>query len=151
MKKHILTLVLSSFFYLNSAAQSDIFPKGDPAPAENFTGRVWLKVLVANDSIFTSMMGNVTFEAGARSNWHAHPAGQVLLVTDGVGYYQEKGKQLQVISKGDVVKCLPNIDHWHGASADKPMSHISLNTNTEKGIVIWKEAVTDQEYQSLRK
>jgi quercetin dioxygenase-like cupin family protein len=83
--------------------------------------------------------------------WHSHPAGQILLVTDGVGYYQEKGKPIQVITRGDVIKCLPDKDHWHGASIDKSMTHISLNPNTEKGIVNWKQAVTDQEYKSFKK
>lgn len=128
-----------------------IFPKGNRAPAANFAGTVWLHPVFANDSTFNLVMGSVTFEPGARSNWHNHPAGQILLITDGVCYTQERGKQLQVYRKGDIVKCLPNVDHWHGASPDSSMNHIAVNPNTENGIVNWLEPVTDEQYNSNQK
>jgi quercetin dioxygenase-like cupin family protein len=128
-----------------------IFPKGDRAPAEYFTGTVWIKPLVANDSIFNSVIGNVVFEPCARNNWHTHPGGQILIVTDGMGYYQEKGKSIQLLKKGDVVTIQPDIEHWHGASPDSEFTHIAINTNTQKGVVIWLDRVTDEEYNSLNK
>ena len=67
-----------------------IFPKGDLGPAENFTGNAWNTSLVANDSTYNTVIGNVYFEPGARSNWHTHPAGQILIITDGVGYHLNK-------------------------------------------------------------
>src|SRR5438045_1462203 len=69
-----------------------IFPKGELGPAENFTGKAWHTTLVADDSTYNTLIGNVYFEPGARSNWHTHPAGQILIITDGAGYYQEKGQ-----------------------------------------------------------
>src|SRR5512133_1668370 len=81
-----------------------VFPKGDQITNNNFTGTAWLQMLVTNDSTYDTSIGNVTFEPGARTNWHKHPGGQILLVTDGTGYYQEKGKPAQLIQKGDVVK-----------------------------------------------
>ena len=126
---------------------SDIFPKGDPAPAANFTGNVWHLPLVTNDSVYTTISGNVLFEAGARTNWHSHPSGQILIVLSGVGYHQIKGKPKEIIRKGDVVKCPPNVKHWHGASADSSMSHLYIVPNTEKGIVSWMEPVTEEEYK----
>ena len=60
-----------------------IFPKGELAPAENFTGKAWNTGLVANDSVYHTVVGNVYFEPGARSNWHIHPSGQILVITDG--------------------------------------------------------------------
>jgi quercetin dioxygenase-like cupin family protein len=128
-----------------------IFPKGQPAPAENFTGKVWLERLVSNDSTFHFVSGSVTFEAGARSNWHSHPAGQILFVTNGICYYQEKGKPVQVFHKGDVVTCQPGIDHWHGASPSGNMTHIALNPNTQNGITTWKQPVTDAEYNGPKR
>src|SRR6187549_2769116 len=92
-----------------------IFPKGSLGPAENFTGNAWNTPLVANDSTYNTVIGNVYFEPGARSNWHIHPSGQILIITDGVGYHQIKGQTRQTIKKGDVVKCPPNVEHWHGA------------------------------------
>ncbi|GAB4009860.1 hypothetical protein GCM10028808_19470 [Spirosoma migulaei] len=131
-----------------SAVQAVIFPKGDKAPAENFTGTVWVNSLVPDDATYNCVVGSVTFEVGARSNWHSHPAGQLLLITDGTGYYQEKGKPIQLMHKGDVVKCPPNTEHWHGASPQSMMSHISIIPNSEKGIAVWLKKVTDQEYNN---
>jgi quercetin dioxygenase-like cupin family protein len=79
-----------------------IFPKGEKGPAKNFTGNAWASPLVDNDSIYNTVLGNVYFEPGARSNWHMHPAGQILIITDGVGYHQIKGQPRQTIRKGDV-------------------------------------------------
>jgi quercetin dioxygenase-like cupin family protein len=103
--------------------------------------------LVPNDSVLNCIVGSVTFEPGARSNWHYHPAGQILLVTEGTGYYQEKGTPIRIIRKGDVITCPPYIEHWHGASPGEMMTHIAVNPNTEKGIVIWLQRVSDEEYK----
>jgi quercetin dioxygenase-like cupin family protein len=123
-----------------------IFPKGELGPAENFTGKAWNIGLVANDTNFNTVVGNVYFEPGARSNWHIHPAGQILIITDGVGYHQVKGQPRQTIKKGEVVKCPPNVEHWHGASPESGLQQLYIVPNTEKGIVEWKQPVTDEEY-----
>lgn len=127
-----------------------IFLKGEKGPAQNFTGNAWNKGLVENDTIYNTVIGNVYFEPGARSNWHTHPAGQILIITDGVGYHQIKGQPRQTIRKGDVVKCLPNILHWHGASPDTGMHQLYILPKTEKGIVTWLQKVTDEEYNSSK-
>ena len=77
-------------------------------------------------------IGNVTFEPGARNNWHKHPGGQILLVTGGKGYFQEEGKPVQVIQEGDVVKIHLNVKHWHGATSDSWFVHIAISTNPQK-------------------
>lgn len=127
-----------------------IFPKGEKGPAENFTGNAWNTGLVANDSTYNTVIGNVYFEPGARSNWHTHPSGQILIITDGVGYHQIKGQPRQTIRKGDVVKCPPNVLHWHGASPDTGMQQMYILPKTEKGIVTWLQKVTDEEYNSSK-
>ncbi|MBC7947879.1 MAG: cupin domain-containing protein [Chitinophagaceae bacterium] len=127
-----------------------IFPKGELGPAENFTGNAWNTPLVADDSTYNTVMGNVYFEPGARSNWHRHPSGQILIITEGVGYHQIKGQPRQTIKKGDVVKCPPNVEHWHGASPDTGMQQMYILPKTENGIVTWLQKVTDQEYNSSR-
>lgn len=127
-----------------------IFPKGEKGPAENFTGNVWNTGLVANDSIYNMVIGNVYFEPGARSNWHIHPSGQILLITDGVGYHQIKGQPRQTIKKGDVIKCPANVEHWHGASPDTGMQQMYILPKTEKGIVTWLQKVTDEEYNNTK-
>lgn len=130
--------------------QNTIFPKGERAPADYFTGSVWVKMLIPNDPTLNCQIGNVVFEPGARNNWHTHPGGQILIVTDGTGYYQEKGKPIQLIRKGDVVNIPPDIEHWHGASHDNEFTHIAINPNTQKGLVVWLERVTDEEYNSYK-
>lgn len=77
-----------------------IFPKGEKGPAENFTGKAWNTGLVSNDTVFNTLVGNVYFEPGATSNWHTHPTGQILIITDGIGYPQIKGEPKQTIKKG---------------------------------------------------
>jgi quercetin dioxygenase-like cupin family protein len=123
-----------------------VFPKGDKITSNNFTGTAWLQMMVNNDSIYNTSIGNVTFEPKARTNWHKHPGGQILLVTDGSGYYQEKGKPAQRIQKGDIVKIPPDAEHWHGAAPDNGLTHIAISPNTDKGSVVWLRPVTDEEY-----
>ena len=141
------TLILASLTSCtseNPQKSDSIFPKGDLAPKNN-TGDVWVEFLVPPDSIYTTAIGNETFAPGARTHWHAHPGGEILMVTEGTGYHKVKGKPIEVIQKGDVVKCPPNMAHWHGAAKDKSMAHIFVIPNTEKGIVKWREPVTDEE------
>jgi quercetin dioxygenase-like cupin family protein len=133
-----------------SENRNTIFPKGEKAPADYFTGTAWIQLLVPNDPNLNCQIGNVVFEPGARNNWHTHPGGQILLVTDGIGYYQEKGKPIRLLHKGDVVNILPDLEHWHGASPDSGFTHIAINTNTQKGLVVWLQRVTDEEYKSFK-
>ncbi|OHT43501.1 MULTISPECIES: (R)-mandelonitrile lyase [Flavobacterium] len=127
-----------------------IFPKGDLASSDYFTGKAWVKMLVPNDPVLNTAVGNVVFEAGARNNWHTHPGGQILIVTQGKGFYQEEGKSVQLLQEGDVVNIQPEVKHWHGASPDSEFTHIAISTCTEKGIVDWLEPVTDEQYNSFK-
>ncbi len=82
-----------------SKNQNSIFPKGEKASPDYFTGTTWVKVLLTADDTFNTQIGNVVFEPGARNNWHTHPGGQILIATEGTGYYQEKGKPIQLFQK----------------------------------------------------
>jgi quercetin dioxygenase-like cupin family protein len=125
--------------------KSSIFPKGEKITNNNFVGNAWLHQMIMSDSLNPTQVGNVTFEPGARTNWHLHPGGQILLITGGIGYYQEKGSPKRIIRKGEVIKCPPNIPHWHGASKDDELIQIAVTT-TLKGATVWLDAVTDEEY-----
>ena len=127
-----------------------IFPKGVRAPASNFTGTVWVQSLIVADSAFTVPVGYVTFEPGARTHWHTHAGGQALLAMGGIGYYQEQGKPIQILRKGDTVKCPPNVPHWHGASPTVGFMQIAVTPNTAAGRVRWMQPVTDQEYKNVK-
>jgi quercetin dioxygenase-like cupin family protein len=131
-------------------SESVIFPKGEKIKIPYFTGIAWLESLVPKDSTFNCPIGNVTFEPGARTNWHRHPGGQILLITGGKGYFQEEGKPAQVIQEGDVVKIYPGMKHWHGATPDNWLVHLSITPNAQKGDAEWLEPVTGEEYNNLK-
>lgn len=135
----------------NDLRADTIFPKGDKLENKNFSGTAWLQMLVTNQEAFDMTIGNVTFEPGVRNSWHSHPGGQILLCTDGTGYYQEKGKPIQILNKGDVVEILPNVVHWHGATPDSEFTHIAISTKIGLGPAVWLDPVTDEEYNSLKK
>lgn len=126
-----------------------IFKKGEKIANDHFIGTAWLQVLVPPESTFNCPAFNVTFEPGARNNWHKHPGGQILLVTGGKGYYQEAGRKARVIREGDVVTIHPDVKHWHGAAPDSGMTHIAISTNVQRGDAEWLESVTDEEYNEL--
>ncbi len=125
-----------------------LFGLGKPndAYAKYFIGQSYLNPL-NNDGV---MIANVTFEPGCRNNWHIHHAskggGQILLCTDGEGYYQEAGKDPQKLFPGDVVYIAPGIKHWHGATKDSFFSHLALEVPGEDLSNEWLEPVTDEEY-----
>jgi 4-carboxymuconolactone decarboxylase len=150
----VLSSVTNSNARLNATdstkSDNNIFAKGVRAPITNFTGTVWVNMVVQAQDGLDCSVGVVTFEEGARTNWHIHPGGQALLVTEGKGYYQERGKLVRIIQKGDVVKCPPGIEHWHGALPDTNLTHIAIALNAEKGAAVWLQRVTDEEYKSFK-
>jgi 4-carboxymuconolactone decarboxylase len=134
---------------MSTIEQNSIFPKGDPLPSDYFTGRAFLHPLLAKDKNNEFALGSVTFEPGARTTWHSHPKGQVLIVTEGEGFYQERGKPAQHLKKGDVVNIAENLEHWHGATAHSKFVHIAITNYKGDQNVVWLEPVSDQEYQEV--
>ena len=117
-------------------------------PAENFTGNVTVTPLFPADASTPYSGAYVTFEAGARSAWHTHPAGQRLVVTAGAGRTAEWGGRVQEIRAGDTVWCPPGVKHWHGASPDTAMTHLALTGTVNNRNVKWLEKVTDAQYNA---
>ena len=144
----LLTLLITGGTLTMAGELNQPFAKGEINPySQYFTGTTHLNRLVAKDEVFNSSIGNVTFEKGARTNWHKHSGGQILLVTAGEGRYQEKGKEIQILKAGDVVKIPPNVEHWHGAAPDSEFAHISIEPNLPNNATTWLEAVTDEQYK----
>jgi quercetin dioxygenase-like cupin family protein len=115
-------------------------------PADFFTGKAHVDSLFpANESAHFSG-AYVTFEPGARSAWHVHPAGQHILVTAGVGRTQEWGGPIVEIKAADVIWCPPGVKHWHGASPTKAMTHLVITGMKNGKNVEWMEKVTDAQY-----
>lgn len=152
MKKAIYVMLFVTAFFCNRviAQDSTLFPKGTiGANTNNYTGTIWLSELNHPDSNFTFSLAQAAFAPGAKLDWHIHPGGQYLLITDGIGYYQERGKQGQIIRKGDIVKCLPGIEHWHGAAPNSSFTYVGV-TPVSKGKTIWTKRVTDEEYKAIK-
>jgi quercetin dioxygenase-like cupin family protein len=119
-------------------------------PGDYFTGRVRVDPLFPATGENNASGAYVTFEAGARSAWHTHPAGQRLVVTSGVGLTQEWGKPVQEIHPGDVIVCPPGVKHWHGAAPASSMTHLAVTGSVEGKSVQWLEKVTDAQYDAQR-
>ncbi|MGF7137814.1 cupin domain-containing protein [Roseimarinus sediminis] len=128
------------------ALSEPCFPKGGLLKSPNFTGTVWLNMMGAKDTALHASYGYVSFAPEARTNWHSHPGGQILFITEGKGYYQAKGQAAQLLQKGDYVEIPPNVVHWHGAAPDSKFAHLAVSMNTNRGGAVWLGAVTEQEY-----
>ncbi len=115
-------------------------------PAENFTGSVRIERVIAPTGTSRLSGASVSFEPGARTAWHTHPLGQVLIVTAGVGRVQGWGGPVEEIRQGDVVRTPPGRKHWHGASPSSAMTHIAIAEALEGKTVEWMEKVSDREY-----
>jgi quercetin dioxygenase-like cupin family protein len=89
----------------------------------------------------------VTFEPGARSAWHTHPFGQILIVTDGTGWIQQWGNPIEEIRKGDVAWIPPGVKHWHGATPNTAMTHVAIQEQLDGKAVVWMEKVTEEQYR----
>lgn len=130
---------------------NSLFAKGNKLPNDWFSGNAFLTPLLAKDANNEFSIGSVTFEPKARTNWHTHPKGQVLIVTEGIGWYQEKGKTALQIKKGDVINIPEAVEHWHGAAENSEMVHIAITNFKEEEQVHWLQAVTDEEYNTVKK
>jgi quercetin dioxygenase-like cupin family protein len=114
--------------------------------AEYFTGTVRIDPLFkANDPLRASG-SYVTFEPGARTAWHTHPFGQILIVTAGTCWVQQWGGPIEEIRQGDVVRIPPGVKHWHGATVTTGMTHIALQEQLDGKSADWMEQVSDEQY-----
>lgn len=127
--------------------RSGSHPSGK-GPAEWFTGTVRIDPLFAATDPARVAGNAVTFEPGARTAWHTHPLGQVLIVTAGYGLVQRENGPIEEIRPGDVVWFEPDEKHWHGASPTTAMTHIAIQEALDGKAVTWMEHVSDEQYQA---
>lgn len=120
--------------------------KGQLVPQINFTGTVYVSRSIEAEEDYNTVMATVFFEPKARTNWHTHTSGQILIVTRGTGYYQEKGKTAQLIQEGDIVKIPKDVEHWHGASHHSPLVQIAVVPKADSDKTAWLARVTDEQY-----
>ena len=115
-------------------------------PTQYFTGSVRIDPLFTLPNPARATGASVTFEPAARTAWHSHPLGQVLIVTAGCGWTQCEGGPIEEIRAGDVIWCPPNRRHWHGATPSTAMTHIAIQEAIDGRAVDWMELVTDEQY-----
>jgi len=156
-----LLLALTSWFS-NTATATDPQPAGQrlyPAgsqpefvgPAQFFTGEVRVEMLFPGNDAAHYSGAYVTFQPGARTAWHLHPAGQHMIVTDGIALTGTRDGKVIEFHEGETVWCPPNIDHWHGATPHAAMTHLVITGSRDGENVIWKEQVSDAEYHAGQK
>ncbi|UFI04748.1 cupin domain-containing protein [Roseibium aggregatum] len=149
MKRTLATLALvlaapAAFAQSMEITRSETLA-GQLGSGDYFTGTAYVAPVfppVMNDV----SAGHVTFLPGARSAWHTHPAGQMLVVTSGTGWVQERGQEKQIMQAGDVVWCPPDVEHWHGATDTTSVSHYAIQATVDGSAVDWGDHVTDEEY-----
>ncbi len=141
----VMTVAMAALSTSAVAQEATLFPKGEKAANVHHVGNVWLNELAPSDSVFAYSTSMATFDPGARLDWHLHPGGQILMITAGTGYYQERGKPRQTVREGEVIKCQPGVEHWHGATPASGFGYIATSP-TQKGRTIWFKRVTDEEY-----
>ena len=151
IKNLFLTAMLSISSVIIYAQTAETFrqpyPLGEKiSPNPNFTGEVWLAPLTEKEELNVPM-ANVTFEPGCRNSWHSHKAGQLLIATAGIGYYQEKGEPARRLFPGDIVEIAPDVEHWHGAAPDSWFAHIAITANPQTNAAAWLEPGSDEEYR----
>ena len=115
---------------------------GEDGPPKQFTGSVKIDHVFAASPVAGAAWRVVTFEPRARTAWHTHPKGQILIVTAGSGRVQREGEPFEEIRPGDVVLIPAGEKHWHGASAIAAMTHVAINEAPTN----WLEKVTDEQY-----
>lgn len=115
-------------------------------PEDWFTGAVRIDPLFQKKEVTSAAGALVTFEPGARTAWHTHPAGQTLIVVTGLGWVQREGGPIEEIRPGDVIWFEADEKHWHGASPDKAMSHIAIQEEVNGEVVTWLEKVSNVQY-----
>ena len=128
----------------------DIFRNGSRpsavGSADWFSGVVRMDPLFAAAPPSVASANAVTFEPGARTHWHTHPLGQMLIITAGQGRVQREGGPVEVVNPGDVVRFAPDERHWHGAGPDTAMTHIAVQESLDGVAVTWAEPVSDADY-----
>jgi quercetin dioxygenase-like cupin family protein len=152
MKKVLAAAAISTAGLMPAQAETIEIRTNGSTPAvvgttDNFTGHAVISPLYPPTDMTRASTGLVNFAPGARTAWHTHPAGQMLIITTGQGWVQEEGKERRIVNPGDVVWIPAGVKHWHGATATSPMAHIALSYMQDGKNVDWLEPVSDEQYR----
>jgi quercetin dioxygenase-like cupin family protein len=120
--------------------------EGFKAPNTNHIGDAWLNFLLKAQDDFKYNITQATFSPNSTLDWHKHATPQVLIIVEGKGYYQERGKEPIILKKGDVIKCEKDTEHWHTSSAESKVSYIAIYGSEP---TVWTEKLTQEYYDSI--
>jgi len=151
MQGRTLTLIAATLVATSAAAGDMQLIESGSRPGmigstDYFTGTAYVEPLFSANEPFRSNGAAVTFLPGARSNWHTHPGGQILIVTEGTGWVQQEGSAKLVMQAGDVIWTPPGVKHWHGATDTTAVTHLAIQQYESGKVVDWKEPVSDAQY-----
>lgn len=153
MKKITVVLLLFAS-YLGYAQNKEytvtsFLPEGSKAPNTHYIGEAWLSNVLQGDSEWNYAITKATFRKNSTLDWHQHATPQVLIVLEGKGYYQEKGKEPIIITKGDVVRCPKEIEHWHTATKESAVTYLAIYDSSKP--TMWTEKLSQEYYDSVAK
>ena len=150
MKNLVAVLIVLISFCINAQNSeynlSSYLSEGIKAPNTHHIGDAWLNFLVEADDDFNQNITQATFSANSTLDWHKHSTTQIIIIVEGEGYYQERGKEPVILKKGGVVNCKKDTEHWHTSSSDNSVSYIAIYG---KEPTIWTEKLTQEYYDSV--
>jgi quercetin dioxygenase-like cupin family protein len=150
MKKaaSILLLIFPLLVYSQNSEYSinSYLSEGFKAPNTHHIGDAWLNFLLQADDDFKYNITQATFSPNSTLDWHKHSTPQVIIIVEGEGYYQERGKEAVILKKGDVIRCEKDIEHWHTSTAENKVSYIAIYGSEP---TIWTEKLTQEYYNSV--
>jgi quercetin dioxygenase-like cupin family protein len=151
-KSTFLLFLLIPFISFSQKADysvSSYLIEGPKAPNTHYIGEAWLNSVLQGDAELNFNITKATFRKNSTLDWHKHSTPQVLIVVDGEGYYQERGKDAIIIKKGDVIRCAKDTEHWHTASKENLITYLALYDGTKP--TVWTETLTQEYYDSVAK
>lgn len=148
VKKILIILVFCTYSAAIQGQNYDLrsyLEEGFKAPNTNYIGEAWLNPLIRGDNSLSYNITKATFKANSTLNWHKHASPQVIIVVEGIGYYQEKDKPAIKLIVGDVLKCAPDIEHWHSSSKESDVTYLAIYS----GETEWTEILTQESYDQV--
>jgi quercetin dioxygenase-like cupin family protein len=150
--RNIIFLLLTcipflSFAQNNPYTVTSFLQEGPKAPNTHYIGEAWLSSVLQGDSELNYNITKATFRKNSTLDWHKHATPQVLIILEGEGYYQEKGKEPILIKKGDVIRCSKDTEHWHTASKENSVTYLALYDGSKP--TVWTEQLTQEYYDGI--
>ncbi|MEQ5807837.1 cupin domain-containing protein [Alteromonas sp. NFXS44] len=144
----LFALAPLSVFAANSDYNvSSYYTSGMKAPNTHYIGEAWLNAVIHDDNDLGYNITKATFKANSTLDWHKHSSAQVLIIVDGQGYYQERGKDAVILKEGDIIKCPEDTEHWHSSTKDSDVTYLALYG--AENPTTWTEVLTQEYYDSV--